>query len=415
MRLLIAAALASSVLVAGAGPAVADTTGSACTAVSVGQTVEPVVGASEPLRQLEVARAQEILRAQGTSPGDHANVAVVDSGVYDGDRLDVIAGKSFTGRTDLIDAHGTAVAGVIAGKPREDGQPVGIAPGARILDVRVYDTGVESVDETEHELDPGTLADGLEWLAKNARSYDVEVVNVSLAFDRDYPSVRTAVQRLWRKGVIVVAASGNRPDEEGEPGFPDLAAPMKSGEDAAGLIYPAAYPHVIAVNASARTGQDVTPFVLQNSDTDLAAPTVGLVSVAVTGDYCVINELATSWSAAVVSGVLSLLRSAYPNEEPAQTVARLLETANGTAGTPTRLTGQGVVQPLEALTRPLNPAEDGTLAYAAANLDQPQATAPEPADDLLAGPRDDAVWWGLIGGGLLVVALLLRPLLSRRR
>jgi membrane-anchored mycosin MYCP len=128
----------------------------------------------------------------------------------------------------------------------------------------------------------------------------------------------------------------------------------------------------------------------------------------------VINDVATSWSTAVVSGVLSLLRSAHPKEEPAQTVARLLETANGTAGTPTRLTGYGVVQPLEALTRPLSPDADGTLAYAAADLDQPQATAPEPADDLLAGPRDDAVWWGLIGGGVLVVALLLRPVLSRR-
>ena len=91
---------------------------------------------------------------------------------------------------------------------------------------------------------------------------------------------------------------------------------------------------------------------------------MGLVSVAVTGDYCVINEIATSWSAAVVSGVLSLLCSAYPDDKPAQTVARLLETANGTAGTPTRLTGYGVVQPLEALTRPLKPAADGELAYA---------------------------------------------------
>ena len=44
-----------------------------------------------------------------------------------------------------------------------------------------------------------------------------------------------------------------------------------------------------------------------------------------------------------------------------------------------------------------------------------EATAPEPAPDLLATTRDNAIWWGLIGGGLLVVALLLRPMLARRR
>lgn len=386
-----------------AQPAAAETTGSACTDVSVGQTVEPVVGPSEPLRQLRIEDVQDRVPALGL----RHNVAVVDSGVHDGPRLDVLVSKSFTGSTELLDPHGTAVAGVIAGQPR-DGQEVGIAPRAKIIDVRVY-------DEEDAGLDPDRVAAGLEWVAENADRYDIAVANVSLAFDRHYPAIERAVARLWRNDVVVVAASGNRPDEEGQPGYPDFVAPMKSGEDAAGVFRPAAYPNVLAVNASGRPGEDVTPFVVQSSDTDLAAPTVGLVSLAVTGDYCVINEVATSWSAAVVSGVVSLLASAYRDDSAAQTVARLLETANGTAGTRTRLTGYGVVQPLEALTRPLSPAEDGTLVRAAADVSTPRATAPEPADDLLASTREDAVWWGLIGGGVLVVALLLRPVLSRRR
>ncbi|WP_243058695.1 S8 family serine peptidase [Nocardioides sp. SR21] len=385
-------------------PASAETTGSPCTGVSPGQTVVPVDGPSEPLVTLGIADLQDRVPALGAG----RNVAVVDSGVYDGARLDVLASESFTGSRELLDGHGTAVAGVIAGQPREEGQAVGIAPRARIIDVRVY-------DEAGDGLDPDRVAAGLNWVADNAKRYDIAVANVSLAFDRDVPAIERAVRRLWNRDVVVVASSGNRPTEEGEPGLPELAAPMKPGEDAEGLFRPAAYPHVLAVNASGRPGEDVTQFVVQNSDTDLAAPTFGLVSLAVTGDYCVIDEIATSWSAAVVSGVVSLLRSAYPKDTAAQTVARLLETANGTAGTRTRLTGHGVIQPLEALTRPLAPASDGTLAYAAADTDQPRATAPEPADDLLASTRDDAVWWGLIGGGVLVVALLLRPVLSRRR
>lgn len=386
-----------------AAPAAAETTGSSCPDVGVGQTVEPVQGPSEPLRQLGIDDVQDRVPALGL----RRNVAVLDSGVYDGPGLDVLVSKSFTGSTELIDSHGSAVAGVIAGQPRGD-QAVGIAPRAKIIDVRVY-------DEEDAGLDPDRVAAGLDWVADNADRYDIAVANVSLAFDRDYPAIKRAVERLWRRDVVVVAASGNRPKEEGQPGYPDLADPMKSGEDAAGVFRPAAYPNVLAVNASGRPGEDVTPFVVQNSDTDLAAPTVGLVSLAVTGDYCVINEIATSWSAAVVSGVVSLLASAHPKDSAAQTVARLLETANGTAGTRTRLTGYGVVQPLEALTRPMTPAEDGTLARAAADVSTPRATAPEPKDDLLADTVDDAVWWGLIGGGVLVVALLLRPVLSRRR
>ncbi|MFC5493484.1 S8 family serine peptidase [Nocardioides caricicola] len=403
MRLLIAAALVSSAL-ALPSPAAAETTGSACTDVGPGQTVEPVSGPSEPLAELGIADVQARVPALGAG----YNVAVVDSGVHDGPRLDVLAARSFTGTEELLDGHGTAVAGVIAGQPRGEDLPVGIAPRAKIIDARVY-------DEADGGLDVGTVAAGLNWVADNARRYDIAVANVSLAFDREVPAIERAVQRLWRRDVVVVASSGNRPDEEGEPGDPDLVAPMRSGEDAAGLFRPAAYPHVLAVNAAAPAGVDPTEFVVQNSDTDLAAPTVGMVSLAVTGDYCVINEVATSWSAAVVSGLVSLLRSAYPRDTPAQTVARLLETANGTEGTRTRLTGYGVVQPLEALTRPLNPARSGELERTVVVArDTDPATAPEPPDDLLAQTRDDAVWWGLIGGGVLVVALLLRPVLARR-
>jgi membrane-anchored mycosin MYCP len=78
--------------------------------------------------------------------------------------------------------------------------------------------------------------------------------------------------------------------------------------------------------------------------------------------------------------------------------------------------GRGIVQPVEALTRPLRPARDGTIGYgpAAAPRVAP-AALPQEEPDVLRGTRDDAGWWGLFGGGALVVAMLLRPVLSRRR
>ena len=44
--------------------------------------------------------------------------------------------------SDLLDYHGTAVAGLIAGKPRGD-LLTGVAPGAQIVDVRVYDDSTQ--------------------------------------------------------------------------------------------------------------------------------------------------------------------------------------------------------------------------------------------------------------------------------
>ena len=73
-----------------------------------------------------------------------------------------------------------------------------------------------------------------------------------------------------------------------------------------------------------------------------------------------------------------------------------------------------MVQPLEALTRPLTPDGKGDL-----DRDRPErstippAAAPDPELDLLAAAREDAVWWGLVGGGAVVLALLLRPIARR--
>ena len=186
--------------------------------------------------------------------------------------------------------------------------------------------------------------------------------------------------------MVVGAATGNPPDEGGF-----LSAEL-GGEP---------------------SGAPVTDFVLPGSDTDLAAPTYGLLSVAVNGATCVVPEVATSWSAAEVSGVLALLRSRYPHDRPAQAVARLLDTANGTTAAPTRLTGVGVVQPLQALTRPLDPRPDGAVRSPRSSTTRCVRSPPSAPRTCLPTPARRGVV-GLIGGGL-VVALLLRPVLARRR
>ena len=160
---------------------------------------------------------------------------------------------------------------------------------------------------------------------------------------------------------------------------------------------------------------DVSPYVVRNSRTTVAVPTDDSVSYGLDGRPCVLEPLATSWAAAEVSGVLALLWQRHPDDTAAQVLARLVHTATGTADLPTPWTGAGVVQPLEALTRPLDPSRSGEVERTVATArGTAPATAPRSRDDPLTSSREDAVWWGLVGGGVLVVALLLRPVLARR-
>ncbi|MDN4161378.1 S8 family serine peptidase [Nocardioides abyssi] len=408
---------------------------------------------SLPLELLGIEEAHAWLAARREEPGQGVRVAVVDSGVAPrsaGPAVPVIAEKppQISSRREVGEAHGTIVAGIVAGSPRTvegvadtgtRGSPVGpagsgdaegaatrlvgIAPAAEVVDVRIYDSA-EGGDDGD-PVQPANLVAGLQWVADNARRLDIGVVNVSLAVG-EYAPLKKVLKRLARADVVVVAASGNRPTLETDPLYEEFGpdpdeegtAEAKPGEDAAGFVWPAAYDGVVAVSSTADgTGAgDATAQVLQSSDIDVAVPTVGLISYGLDGGSCGVPGVATSWAAAVVSGVVAMLRSHFPGETADQVVARLIATASASGGQRNKQTGAGVVQPLEALTRPLRPREDGTLVAASVeDRSVERATAPPPEADLLAGARDRSVWWGLVGGGALLLALVLRPVLARRR
>ena len=414
MRLTASAAVvglvAAGVVWSAAPPAAAENP--LCSSVSADSAPDAVTLGAGPLAQLDVAAAQQLVDRSGPA-GPPVRVAVLDSGVDDA-HVPVVASHSVAGSGPPAYFHGTAVAGLVAGQPRDDGTGVGVAPEAQVVDVRVYD-GVDEQDGAT--LTPDRLAAGLEWVAAHAADLHVRVANVSLAVDPS-PRLAAAVRAVQRAGVVVVAAAGNRP-QEGEPFDDDFAdGSAAPGEDAAGILFPAGYPGVVTVSSTADGSgvADVTQYVVPNSRTTVAAPTFDAVSYGLDGRPCVLEPLATSWAAAEVSGVLALVCQRFPDEVAAQVVARLVHTANGRPDTRSPLVGAGVVQPVEALTRQLDPARSGAVERAvAAPHPSPTARAPEPPDDVLAGVRGDAVWWGLLGGGVLVVALLVRPVLARRR
>jgi membrane-anchored mycosin MYCP len=375
---------------------------------------------SLPLQEMGVDDAWARLKQEHVKSGQGVTVAVIDSGVA-ADAPVTIAGQPVDAGNKLqepIDYHGTAVAGLIAGHLRPDGGgPVGIAPWAKIFDVQVYDEAGASTapGSTESPMTVANLRAGLDAVIAAVPTLGIRIVNMSLAIPDD-AELRAKVAQLWDLGVVVVAPTGNRSSDQ-LSGLPSAFATPEPGEDAAPYVHPADYDNVLGVSVTPGGSSDSDPehWVMDNSMTDVAAPTAGAVSYSLRGESCVLTDPATSYAAAEVTGVLALLQSAY-DEPVSASVRRLLASANGRPDIPNTLVGAGEVQAMDALTRPMDLADDGTDLGAGSVEHQPQVLqVPKQPKDVLASTRADAVWWGLVGGGILLLAVVLRPVLARRR
>ena len=140
-------------------------------------------------------------------------VAVLDSGVAaDPDLVQpvnrILASVNFADQRPVSDpgGHGTHVAGIIAGNGnRSAGEFVGIAPQANIVDVRVLGrTGSGRIS---------SVVAGIQWVLAHRADYNIRVINMSFGAPVNV-SYRTdpmsaAVEIAWRRGLIVIAASGN--------------------------------------------------------------------------------------------------------------------------------------------------------------------------------------------------------------
>ncbi len=373
--------------------------------------------ASAPFELLGIAAAQDQVARFVPADQKPVRVAVVSSGVHPAAAEGAIPVKGGVDASgvggEVTDPQGTEIAGLVAGAAREDKQPVGIATRAEVVDVRVF-VDRDSNESREQPATP-TLANGLTWIAGQAKAQNIRVAVVPFVVQQS-AGLRAAVEAVQRAGVVVVAASGDRP-AAGTAFSSEFEEPPAKDEDAGPIFFPAGYPGVVAVNATgAGDPTELLATVVKNSRTAVAAPAYDAVSYGLNGRTCLVEPTSTSAAAGEVAGVLALLWQRFPGEVADQIVARLVNTADGTTDNPTPLTGAGVVQPYEALTRPLAPSTTGEVERTVVQSeDDARVAAPEPPTDLLATTRDNAVWWGLIGGGLIVVVLMLRPVLARRR
>lgn len=177
---------------------------------AVAAPVSSAAAGTDPLRShqwgLDMIHADA---AHALTTGAGATVAVVDTGI-DASHPD-LQGRILPG-WDFVDGdstpqdgngHGTHVSGIIAA---DAGNGIGVdsvAPGAKIMPVRVLDSSGTGSDSA--------VAQGIDW----ATNHGAEVINLSLGGSVPLEGlgvqdpVSAAVQRAVNRGVVVVAAAGN--------------------------------------------------------------------------------------------------------------------------------------------------------------------------------------------------------------
>jgi subtilisin family serine protease len=157
---------------------------------------------------------------------------------------------------------------------------------------------------------------------------------IALGGTGDDSRLQKAVKEAQAADVVVVAAVGNRPQVNQ-------------------VVYPAAYPGVIAAAAVDKQGNHADVSVTGPQVT-LAAPGVDIVSPRLNGKYS--QNVGTSDATAIIAGVAALVRAKYPNLSASEVVHRLTATATD-KGSPGRdeQYGYGIVNPVAALTADVPP------------------------------------------------------------
>jgi len=251
-------------------------------------------------------------KAWTLSQGEGVKVAVIDTGI---DASHPALEGAVVGGTDVSGLgsadgltpvgqnsyHGTMVASLIAGRGNsgdESSGVLGTAPKAQLLSVSMA-FGVDGIDTDSQ------VAEGIIWAVDNgARVINLSLTRNSVSWPESWDK---AFLYAFQNDVVIVAAVGNRLD-----GTEQVSAP-------------ATVPGVIAV-----AGVDINANASELSSTSgftigVTAPSEDLVAAYPGGEYRIWSG--TSGAAPIVSGMVALIRSLYPELDAANVVNRVIESA----------------------------------------------------------------------------------------
>jgi subtilisin family serine protease len=383
------------------------------------------------LAKLHVTQAWQTTRGAGVT------VALLDTGVDLGQADlsgSVIAGQDFTNSNEqqggqFFGIHGSAMASLIVGHGHGPGNGagiVGVAPDARLLSVRVTLDGSDPLlfDSAITSALPDEIAAGIRYAVSNgAQVIDLPLDPGQTPSDLvapptattpapspspsraaapppdGTPAERAAVAYALSQGVVLVAPAGDNGNGTDAPNFP------------------AAYPGVISVGAF--DGNVIkAPFSSRQPYVTLTAAGAGLIAEVPPNTYEPVSS--TSAASAVVTGIVALIKSKFPELTPAQVTRALIRgTAIRPPGGTADGSGHGTVDAARALAAAaaiavpgLHRAGDG--AVSSGQLPAAPSASPLAGENLRPKLERDAVI------SLAVLVVLLLPItvywgLKRRR
>ncbi|RMB04811.1 subtilase family protein [Eilatimonas milleporae] len=156
--------------------------------------------------------------------GAGINVGLIDSGVgpqpclsHVRDLGALINGKLVPDGRDIF-VHGTMMAGLIAARPVEKGNYAGLAPGADVMSIRVYDKAMAGAQPTD-------VAEAITLMANVEKA---DLINLSLSDVAPSEVQQRVIRQARSVGTLCIAAAGDDP------------GPVQ---------YPAQYAETVAVSA----------------------------------------------------------------------------------------------------------------------------------------------------------------------
>ncbi|MEU6019843.1 S8 family serine peptidase [Micromonospora sp. NPDC047134] len=287
----------------------------------------PVAGSSSRSDWAQLRLA--IDGAWDLSRGNGVMVAVVDSGV-DG-RLEELSGRVTVGAdvtvgngrgdTDCL-GTGTAMASIIAANTAVQQTPVGLAPDATVLPIRMI--GKSGTAR------PTDAANAIEV----AVSAGASVVALGSHVDLSAPAVIASLTTALNHDVVVVAGAPTKPVTLPSPGEPEATGAL--------LL-------VGGVGADNKLVEDYQPETVE-----VVAPGADVTGIG-PGKTGPLSYSGTRFAVAFVAGQAALVRAAYPELNATQVEQRIRDTADGLGEqTPDSRYGTGMINPGVSLARTLD-------------------------------------------------------------
>ncbi len=245
--------------------------------------------------QIHLIKGWDLANVEASS----LKVAVIDSGVdltHPDLKTNLVDGINLVEPSKSvqdIDGHGTKVAGLIGAVTNNQLGVVSPSRGTSIMPIKVTENGTGNLS---------TVVQGIRY----AIDHDADVINLSLGNYNNSFALRTVIEEAITKNILIVGAAGNDNDS--------------------GVVFPAAYPDVLAV-ASVKTGtEEKASFSNYGSLVDIAAPGTDIYSTSLNGEYAF--DKGTSMSAPIVASSGVLLKEYAPYLTNKQTFKLLKQTAS---------------------------------------------------------------------------------------